>query len=170
MTSGTLWNLAVGLVAATALLVAACSSSSADEPSAPAVATAEATATAAPTATMAPIGAGSAAATPMPTATAATDGADDALAAQLELGERIFLTDAAEGVGCQFCHGPTALGDIGIGPNIQGKLPADIAFALETYDLMFFIHLLPRQIEAVSAYLQTLGPRVERTPTPASGQ
>lgn len=80
-----------------------------------------------------------------------TNGVGDDL---FELGKTIFLEDAAEGVGCQICHGPEARGNIG--PNIRGKNPGDIEFALDVVDAMFFIHLNQKEIEAVSTYLKWL--------------
>ncbi len=70
------------------------------------------------------------------------------------LGERIFKEAAAEGVGCQYCHGPDGRGNVG--PNIRGKRPGDIGFALDTVDAMQFIHLNQEKVEAVSVYLQWL--------------
>ena len=70
------------------------------------------------------------------------------------LGERIFKEEAAEGLGCQLCHGADGWGDIG--PNIRGKTPGDIQFALESIDAMSFLNLGQKKVEAVSLYLQWL--------------
>ncbi|MFQ5872876.1 MAG: c-type cytochrome [Dehalococcoidia bacterium] len=70
------------------------------------------------------------------------------------LGERIFKEAAAEGVGCSYCHGADGRGNIG--PNIRGKMPGDIHFALESVDSMSFIHLNQEEIEAISTYLRWL--------------
>lgn len=91
-------------------------------------------------------------ATPKPSPASA--GGTDAEKAQFELGKKIFLVDATDGVACQVCHGPTALGKIG--PNIRGKRAGDIKFALETVDAMSFLRLNQKQVEAVAAYLKWL--------------
>ena len=95
--------------------------------------------------------------TVVPTMVAQTPdaGVGDIEETQLALGERIYKTDAARGVGCQLCHGPDARGDIG--PDIRGKQPGAVGLALSTVPDMAFIRLDERQIEAVSAYLQWLG-------------
>ncbi len=71
-----------------------------------------------------------------------------------ELGERIFLEEAAEGVGCSYCHGLDGRGDIG--PYIRGKTVGEIGMALDTFDAMSFIHLNDEKIAAVSEYLKWL--------------
>ncbi len=47
------------------------------------------------------------------------------------IGVRIFLQEAAEGVGCSYCHALDGRGDIG--PNIRGKTPGQIQMALDTF-------------------------------------
>ena len=71
-----------------------------------------------------------------------------------ELGEHIYLEDASEGVGCAYCHGKDGRGNIG--PNIRGKMPGDILFALESVDAMEFLRMNQKKIEAVSEYLKWL--------------
>ncbi|MDA1348282.1 MAG: hypothetical protein O3A47_05370 [Chloroflexi bacterium] len=70
------------------------------------------------------------------------------------LGERIFKTEAGDGIGCSYCHGEEGKGNIG--PNIRGKSPGDIEFALESVEAMEFINLNETKINAVSEYLQWL--------------
>lgn len=76
---------------------------------------------------------------------------------RLARGEEIFQR-LAGGVGCQYCHGKTAKGDIG--PNIRGKPPEAIKQALGTNVQMFFISettpLTEEDIEALAAYLKYL--------------
>ena len=108
-----------------------------------------------------------ASATPAPTATSVagplpTPAAQDPDSGSDEvflLGERIFMTEAGDGVGCSFCHGPTGLGLIG--PNIRGKQPADIKLALDSLPPMEFLRLSQKKIEAVSVYLQWLATQPE---------
>lgn len=115
-----------------------------------------ATANAIPTATATPTP------TTTPTATPVNAGAPkvgdpdgtDADEEQFLLGERIFKTEAGDGIGCQYCHGPEGWGNIG--PNIRGKFPGDIRFALENVDAMEFLRLSQTKVEAVSVYLQWL--------------
>lgn len=76
-----------------------------------------------------------------------------------ELGKRIFESEAGEGVGCSYCHGDDGLGNIG--PNIRGKTPGDVRFALESIDAMSFINLNETEIVAVSEYLQWLATQPE---------
>lgn len=91
-----------------------------------------------------------------PTSTPVSSGNLDSGSAddQFALGEKIFKEAAAEGVGCQYCHGSEGYGDIG--PNIRGKSPGDIRFALDSIDAMSFIHLNEEKVEAVATYLQWL--------------
>lgn len=70
------------------------------------------------------------------------------------LGERIFKNEAAEGVGCSYCHDADGKGNIG--PNIRSKSPGEIGFALKNVDVMSFIHLNEEEVEAVSEYLKWL--------------
>lgn len=71
----------------------------------------------------------------------------------LNLGEQVYQSTAG-GVGCQACHGPTGLGDIG--PNILGKSAETIQGQLELNQYMLFIILSDQEIEAVAAYLAWL--------------
>lgn len=72
-------------------------------------------------------------------------------------GEKIFQ-ETAGGVGCQYCHGKDARGDVG--PNIVGKSEEAIANALGTVLQMSFIQqttpLSDQDIEALEAYLASL--------------
>jgi len=100
--------------------------------------------------------------TPAPTATPQTSspkiaiaGGDDEMGEDLfQLGERIFLKEAGEGVGCSACHGSDAKG--AIGPNIRGKTPDDIRGALARVDAMSFLRLNQQKVEAISEYLEWL--------------
>jgi mono/diheme cytochrome c family protein len=101
--------------------------------------------------------------TPSPTATTQVSAAPPAaVSAQapdtgddlFSLGERIFESEAGEGVGCSACHGADGKGQIG--PDIRGKTPDDIRGALGWVDAMGFLRLGKGKIEAVSAYLQWL--------------
>ena len=83
-----------------------------------------------------------------------TSGAGEISEDPFLLGERIFKEEAAEGVGCSYCHGGDGRGNIG--PNIRGKSAGDIRFALESLDAMSFIHLNQEEVEAVSEYLKWL--------------
>ncbi len=73
-----------------------------------------------------------------------------------KLGESIFIDSAYKkgGIGCSTCHGREGRGDIG--PNIRGKTPGDIAFALDSVDAMEFLNLSQKKTEAVSEYLKWL--------------
>ena len=73
------------------------------------------------------------------------------------LGERIFLTDAAPGVGCSACHGLDGRGSVSSGaPTIRGKFAWEIQLALDNNPVMEFLSLTPEEVEAVSEYLQWL--------------
>ena len=88
---------------------------------------------------------------------AAPEPVDDPMADDtFKLGESIFIDSAYKkgGVGCSTCHGPEGRGNIG--PNIRGKTPGDIAFALESVDAMEFLNLSQKKVEAVSEYLKWL--------------
>jgi mono/diheme cytochrome c family protein len=78
-------------------------------------------------------------------------------ASRLARGEEIFQRTAG-GVGCQYCHGVNAKGNIG--PNIRGKPLESIKLALGTVEQMFFISqttpLTEEDIEAIAAYLKYL--------------
>ncbi len=71
----------------------------------------------------------------------------------ISTGEVIFQ-ETAGGIGCQFCHGRDARGDIG--PNIRGKTAEAIEVQFEINAQMSFIDLTDKEIEAVGAYLQWL--------------
>lgn len=115
---------------------------------------------AAPTATAVP-------ATPSPAPTAAAvlmDNPGDGDTGGMDLpfgpdpvtqGEAIFQRTAG-GVGCQYCHGTDAAGDIG--PTLLGRGAGDIVGALDRVEMMGFIYLEPTEIQAVAAYLATLSP------------
>lgn len=79
------------------------------------------------------------------------DAGDDLLAQ----GERIFLIEAG-GTGCDYCHGDTGAGDIGIGPNIRGRTFDEIKTSLRTVPEMDMVHLSDAEIEALVVYLQYL--------------
>ena len=73
------------------------------------------------------------------------------------LGERIFLTEAGEGIGCSTCHGLDGRGTVAAGsPPIRGKFPWEIQLALDNNPVMDFLSLSPDEVEAVSEYLQWL--------------
>lgn len=73
------------------------------------------------------------------------------------LGERIFLTEAGEGIGCSACHGLDGRGTVAAGsPPIRGKFPWEIQLALDNNPVMDFLSLSPDEVEAVSEYLQWL--------------
>lgn len=76
-------------------------------------------------------------------------------------GEKLFQETA----GCHICHGRDAMGFIG--SPIVGKRMEDIELQMEINPAMEGIYLLPQEIEALAAYLQSLGPPV---PTPQGGQ
>ena len=95
---------------------------------------------------------------PAPTATVVVTedrGVEDEMGAdRFELGEKIFKVAAGDGIGCSYCHGADARGDIG--PNIRGKTPGDVKFALDTVEAMEFLNLSQKKVEAVSEYLKWL--------------
>ena len=114
------------------------------------------TATAKPTATATPRPTATPTATPVSEETSHISDPEntDTDEEQFLLGERIFKTDAGDGIGCQYCHGPEGRGNIG--PNIRGKFPGDIRFALESVGAMEFLRLGQKKVEAVSVYLRWL--------------
>ena len=139
-----------------ALVVAGCGGSSsetttaapADTTAAPADTTAApADTTAAPETTAAP------AETTAAPETTAPVGDDDMFAR----GEDLFLVSAG-GVGCKTCHGIEARGDVGVGPNIQGKTVSAIKTQLDENELMEYMKasLTAEDIEAVALYLAYL--------------
>ena len=75
----------------------------------------------------------------------------------VEKGREVFLT--AGGVGCGFCHGPYAEGNVGIGPYNRGFGEAAIRAALETVEAMRFLRdeLTDAQIRLVARYYEWLG-------------
>lgn len=75
--------------------------------------------------------------------------ADDDLIAK---GKLIF-EETAGGIGCASCHSMDATGDVG--PNIQGRVVADIEYALSSVEDMAFLELSADEISAVEAYLAT---------------
>lgn len=75
----------------------------------------------------------------------------------LARGEKLFQ-ETAGGVGCAYCHGQDARGDVG--PNIVGKSQEAIGNALGLVEMMSFIQqttpLNEEDIEALAAYLKHL--------------
>lgn len=154
MSRGQLTNILIGLVLAGVVLAAVTCSSSASS-SAPAGADSDATATpsAAGAATASP--ASTPAVTPPPGA--ATVEPDPMGEDPFKLGERIFLTEAGEGIGCSFCHGLDGRGSAAIGsPPIRGKFAWEIQMALDNNPVMDFLSLNPEEVAAVSTYLEWL--------------
>jgi mono/diheme cytochrome c family protein len=72
-------------------------------------------------------------------------------------GEDLF-TVSAGGVGCKTCHGAEARGDVGVGPNIQGKSVNEIKIQLRDNELMEYMRstLTEEDLEAVALYLAYL--------------
>jgi mono/diheme cytochrome c family protein len=60
-----------------------------------------------------------------------------------------------EEIGCIECHGALAKGDVGVGPNIQGKSADEIRGQIESNELMMF-DATDEQLAAVVAYLAYL--------------
>lgn len=150
MSRGRLTNMLIGFAFAGLVLVAVTCSSSASS-SAPAGADSAATAT--PSAPGAP--ASTPAVTPPPGA--ATVEPDPIGEDPFKLGERIFLTEAGEGIGCSACHGLDGRGSVAAGtPPIRGKLAWEIQMALDNNLVMDFLSLNPEKVEAVATYLQWL--------------
>ncbi|MBZ0276728.1 MAG: hypothetical protein K8I60_11310, partial [Anaerolineae bacterium] len=74
---------------------------------------------------------------------------DPALVAR---GQIVFQT--AGGIGCQYCHGPLAFGDVG--PNIRGKSKEAILQAFAMVQMMDVVAFTPLpDVEAVAAFLQS---------------
>jgi mono/diheme cytochrome c family protein len=70
------------------------------------------------------------------------------------LGERLYQKEAG-GIGCQYCHGQDARGDVG--PNIRGKSLAAILQAVGTIpNMQMMANLTDEEFEAIAAYLETL--------------
>lgn len=69
------------------------------------------------------------------------------------MGEKVYQ-ETAGGVGCQYCHGTDAMGMVGL--SIVGRKASEITGALDRVEMMAFIFLTPEEIQAVSAYLQSL--------------
>jgi mono/diheme cytochrome c family protein len=72
----------------------------------------------------------------------------------VKLGETLFQRTAG-GIGCAGCHGADASGKVG--PNIIGSSSVQIKTALQTVTAMSFLKLADSDIDAVSAYLSSLG-------------
>lgn len=145
------------LIVATALMlfVAACGGSSSDDAPTVESTTTEApatTATEGPATTQAPATTEAPATTGPPATTP-----DDVDAELFAVGEELFLSKAG-GVGCAACHGTLGLGDVGIGPNIQGKTVRDIKTQFEENPEMEFMRgtLDNKEFEAVALYLNYL--------------
>ena len=126
------------------LLLAACGSGD-SEPEAPLP---TATQPAAPTATTVPPP------TEGPNGDTGGNGEVDLVA----LGEEVFQRSAG-GIGCQTCHGEDASG--GIAPSIIGRNQAEIIGALSRVDAMAFISITAQDVEAIEAYLISIGPAGE---------
>jgi len=89
-----------------------------------------------------------------PTATPDGPGNGDEL---LALGKEVF-DKTAGGLGCAYCHKADATGDPVLGsPNIQGVTADQIWAALDTRAQMTFITMTEQEVDAVTAYLGTLG-------------
>ena len=72
----------------------------------------------------------------------------------VKMGETLFQRTAG-GIGCAGCHGADASGKVG--PNIIGSSSVQIKTALQTVTAMSFLKLADSDIDAVSAYLNSLG-------------
>jgi mono/diheme cytochrome c family protein len=72
----------------------------------------------------------------------------------VKTGEGLYQKTAG-GIGCAGCHGTDATGKVG--PNIRGSSSAQIKTALQTVTAMSFLKLADSDIDAVSAYLNSLG-------------
>jgi hypothetical protein len=143
------------LLAATAfaMVVAGCGGSSSETTTAAPTTEAPAATTAAPETTAAPAATTAAPDTTAAPETTAPAGDDDMFAR----GEDLFLVSAG-GVGCKTCHGLEARGDVGVGPNIQGKTVSAIKTQLQENELMEYMRasLTQEDIEAVALYLAYL--------------
>ena len=144
------------LLAATAfaMVVAGCGGSSSEPTTAAPTTAAPAATTAAPAdTTTAPETTAAPAETTAAPETTAPAGDDDMFAR----GEDLFLVSAG-GVGCKTCHGTEARGDVGVGPNIQGKTVSAIKTQLQENELMEYMRatLTQEDIEAVALYLAYL--------------
>lgn len=124
------------------LLFVACGSDTPDPTVPPATAPA-ATATQSPAPTTPP--------TVADVGSAPTGGEVDLVA----LGEDVFQRSAG-GIGCQTCHGEDASG--GIAPSIIGRNSAEIIGALGRVDAMAFISITAEEVDAIEAYLISIGP------------
>lgn len=154
MSRGRLTNMLIGFAfAGLVLAIVTCSSTSSS--SAPAGADSAATAPPPATATAAASPASTPAVTPPPGA--ATFEPDPMGEDPFKLGERIFLTEAGEGIGCSACHGLDGRGSVSAGsPPIRGKFAWEIQMALDNNPVMEFLSLNPEQVAAVSTYLEWL--------------
>jgi len=143
------------LLAATAfaLVVAGCGGSSSETTTAAPTTAAPSATTAAPASETTTTTAAPAETTAPPEETTSAPGDDD----QFARGEDLFQTSAG-GVGCASCHGKEARGDVGVGPNIQGKQVSDIKLQLDENELMEYMKsvLTAEDIEAVVVYLKYL--------------
>ena len=79
-----------------------------------------------------------------------------------EQGKDVCCNGGELGPSCQVCHGKDAMGLIG--PPIVGKTAEIIYLQFEINEAMMGLALSDRQVEAVAAYLQSLGPPVPATP------
>ena len=87
---------------------------------------------------------------------------------EIELGHHLFI-----GAGCARCHGLTGEG-AAVGPPVAGASP-QIVQAMARFGTggmpAFSLDVLPeRDLAAIAAYLQSLEPPVEATPTPEPSQ
>lgn len=75
----------------------------------------------------------------------------------LAIGKDVY-DKTAGGIGCAYCHKADATGDPVLGsPDIQNVTADQIWDALETRALMTFITLTEEEVQAVAAYLGTIG-------------
>jgi mono/diheme cytochrome c family protein len=77
----------------------------------------------------------------------------------IALGKQVYFEGGAGGPACQVCHGKDAMGLIG--PAIIGKGVGDIELQLEINPAMQGLYPTKAQMEALAAYLQSLGPPVQ---------
>ncbi len=127
---------------------AACTSSAQAEGGVPPTPAFDPTPASAPMATSTPL-----AATPTVVAASAPEEATSGPKDLIAIGEVIYQ-ETAGGLGCQFCHGRDARGNIG--PSIRGKTAGDIMGQLEEEGQMSFLSMSDKEVEAVAAYLQYL--------------
>ncbi|MBI2831863.1 MAG: cytochrome c [Chloroflexi bacterium] len=68
-------------------------------------------------------------------------------------GETLYRT--ASGIGCAICHGADASG--GMGPGLRGTTAQKIRESLKSVSAMSSIKITDEEIEAIAAYLKSLG-------------